>query len=59
MDPSLLKQKEAFKKRALEASVSQPRPRKETQKKPQTQSKSKKASKAQHTPQLPPIPKCE
>ncbi len=47
MDPALLREKEAFKKRALEAttSSSQLRHKKDTQKKAHDQSKIKKSSK--------------
>ena len=61
MDPALLKEKEAFKKRALEATVStsQPRHKKETQKKAHAQLKAKKSSKTIQRPQLQHTAKCE
>lgn len=56
MDPALLKQKEAFKKRALEAAAttSQVRQKKDTQKKANVQSKPKKSSKTVRVQRPPP-----
>ena len=59
MDPALLKQKEAFKKRLEAATESQPRPKKEPQKKAASHPKPKKSSKALSRPQPQPLPKCE
>lgn len=58
MDPALLKQKEAFKKRLEAATASQPRPKKEPQKKASSQPKPKKASKAISRPTPQPPVKC-
>ena len=63
MDPALLKQKEAFKKRALEAttSTSHPRNKKEQQKKTKSDLKVKKSRllKSTQRPQPQPSAKCE
>lgn len=59
MDPLLLKEREAFRRRALEAaSVSQSR-HKETQKRKHTQPKPKKSSKSLTRPQPQSTPRCE
>ena len=61
MDPSLLKQQEAFKKRLGAASISHPRPKKDAHKKSQVHAKAvKRSSKgATHGPPPPTFPKCE
>jgi hypothetical protein len=64
MDPALLKEREAFKKRALEAAASSShlQHKKDTQKKTYVQSKAKKSSKTAGRIQRPPpqhTTKCE
>ena len=66
MDPALLKEKEAFKRRALEAATSSShvQHKKDTQKRTYAQSKAKKSSKPRpvgriQRPQPQPTTKCE